>query len=115
MKKDAQRWFAARLLFEALDSESDESFALEDRIVVVRARSTDEASEKATKFARESETEYEAAAGNRVRWQFRKVADIQALIDDDIADGTEIYFSHIDLSNSRPLWTAQSKAPVVVR
>lgn len=113
MKEKNQRWFAARLLFEGLDADSGESYALEDRIILVQGRTTDEASDKAIKLARASETEYEAAAGNRVQWRFRKLADIQALLEDEIKDGTEVYFSHIDLENSRPLWNVQARTPAV--
>jgi len=110
MKEQNASWFAARLLFESIDVESDEGYAFEERIVLLRAQSTDQAHQKAIKKARSSETEYETAAGNRIRWKFRALADVQSILDDEIVDGTEIYFSHLDLSRPQPLWTAPTLA-----
>ena len=98
MKRSQEGWFSARLLFESVDLETDEGLSLEERIIVVRAESEDAATAKARKMGHDSEEEYVAAAGNRVRWRFRTVADIQAILDDELSDGTEVYFTLRDFS-----------------
>jgi hypothetical protein len=110
MKGRQQVWFATRLLFEAVDVETERPRTWEDRLLLIRARTSEEAVDKAMRKGRESEHEYVAAEGNRVRWRFRTIGDVQPVLDERIEDGTEVYSSYIDLTRAAPLWDMQPQA-----
>jgi hypothetical protein len=61
-------------------------------VVVFRLKRTDDLHEKLKTLAGEGEMEYEAAAGNMVRWEFREVLEVQRILDTRIREGTEVYF-----------------------
>ena len=88
----AKRWFAARLLSEDLHpSEPNAAPLFEESIILLRARDAAEARARSEEMAARSETEYSNPDGHTVRWVFREVLEVQELVDDDIADGTEVY------------------------
>ena len=87
-----KRWFAARLLSESVHpDEPNGSTLFEESIVLLRARDAADASRRANELGAKPEAEYVSAAGDAVRWTFREVLEVQELVDDEIADGTEVY------------------------
>jgi Domain of unknown function (DUF4288) len=91
-----ERWFSVRLLFESTHLGRGGAPALfEDRMLLVRAESIEAAKGKAEAIARRSGEGYRAASGDEVVWRFEEVLDAKEVLDEAIADGTEIYYSHI--------------------
>jgi hypothetical protein len=87
-------WFAARLLLESVHPEEpDVEKVFEDRIIVLRARSEDEALEKARKFGKASRQEYKNEYGKTVIWELREILDVVELFDETLEDGSEVYYS----------------------
>ena len=90
------RWFGVRLLMESVHGEGSAAPGLlEDLILLVRASTLDEASLKAEAVARKSEERYESAGGDEITWRFKEVLDAKEVLDEDIGDGTQIYYSHL--------------------
>ena len=88
----AERWFAARLLSEGMHPDEPNAPTLfEESIVLLRARDTAEATRRAGEIGAKAETQYLNPSGDAVRWTFREVLEVQELLDDEIADGTEVY------------------------
>jgi hypothetical protein len=96
----ATRWFAARILSEALHpndaNDAPPEALFEETIVLLRARNAREAVRRAHELGAGAEHEYENALGGVVRWVFREVLEVQELLDDEIADGTEVYYTFLD-------------------
>jgi hypothetical protein len=85
------------MLFESLHEPPDEDDTLyEDRIILVRAGTDDEAHEKAVSIGKSSKEQFVSAAGNKVRWVFREVLDVKWVFDEAIEDGTEVYSSFLN-------------------
>jgi hypothetical protein len=83
-------WFAARLLFESkLSAESGDLF--EERLVLVRSGSAEDARKKAVKIGASSGEEYQNIDGETVSWTFTEILDLVELIDATIGDGSEVY------------------------
>jgi hypothetical protein len=88
----AKHWFAARVLSEILHPEEPNAATLfEESIVLLRARDTAEATRRASEIGAKAEAEYLNPSGDAVRWTLREVLEVQELLDDEIADGTEVY------------------------
>jgi hypothetical protein len=86
-------WYSARLLFEEiLVDVPDAKVLFEESVVVFRLKKSESLQEKLTALAKEGEHEYEAMAGNMVRWEFREVLEVQEILDTRIREGTEVYF-----------------------
>ena len=98
-------WYSARLLYERLlDSPARGVHPLfEESIVVFQADDDGETvPAKLKQLAEQSEVEYEAAAGNHVRWAFREVLEVQEIsTDKGLVDGTEVYFRWWDKPGPR--------------
>lgn len=48
------------------------------------------------------EQEYEAAAGNTVRWEFQSIEMILELFDAELADGSEVCWEFFERVDKRP-------------
>lgn len=68
----------------------------EDRLILVRAATADEARAKGEAAAASYHHEYANADGETVRWAVRGIADVHQVMDAEIADGTEVYSAFID-------------------
>lgn len=101
-KKSSWKWYAVKLLFEStisgepnkekIDEHYDSKFKLyEDRIVVVRAQSSEHAYQKADEMSKVSEMEYYNPYGQLVKCKLIDSLNCQRLFDDEIKSGTEIY------------------------
>jgi len=87
-----QTWYSARLLFESLHRLSKEPPFFEEKWAVFRAASHDDAATKVKKVGKKFEHAYENAKGNMVHVKFREVLEVQEILDDQIRDGTEVFF-----------------------
>ena len=95
--KEQQELYAVRLLFEATHpDEPGPSQMWEDRIVVVRAASEDEAESRARELTASQRHEYKNEFDNRVAWQLVDVLDVKRLLDGTLHEGMEVYYSLLD-------------------
>jgi hypothetical protein len=100
-------WYGVRLILEALHPEdADGERLFEERIILVRAVSKEEARERGQKFGEAAQMEYTNANGNRVLWVLRQVIDVTPILDKTIGDGCEIYYSFLDEEQVRCLYEA---------
>lgn len=101
-RKSSWEWYAVKLLFEStlsgvpnqekIDEHYDSGFKLyEERIVVVKAQSSEHAYKKADEMSKVSEMEYYNPYGQLVKCKFVDSLNCQRLFDDEIKSGTEIY------------------------
>lgn len=96
------QWFWDAALFKAVHLERPRKRHLWERTVfLVRAPDEASARERAREVALGKEHEYVTATGDRLRWAFQAVEEIQALVQDQLAEGTEVYwqfFERVDRS-----------------
>ncbi len=94
---EQQGWFSARLVFESVHPDKDEAPKLfEERIVLLRGRSEEQARARAAEYARSAREEFTNAFGRPVKWIFRDLLDVQPILDESIEDGTEVYSAFLD-------------------
>jgi hypothetical protein len=85
-------WFGASLLYrssEPLDEQSTRLF--EERIIVVDAADEGEAWKKANEHGPALEERYTNAEGRRVEWTFERIVEVQAIQEEQISDGVEVF------------------------
>lgn len=101
-RKSSWEWYAIKQLFEStisgepnkerIDENYCDKFKLyEERIIVVRAQSSDHAYKIANAKGKESEMEYYNPYDQFVQCKFIDSLNCQRLFDDEIMSGTEIY------------------------
>ncbi len=89
-------WYTVRVLIKATGRGQPTALPLfEDRLVLVRAKNHDEAERKASTIVRKTEKPYKNPFGNVVRWKLAKVYESVELFDENIVDGTEVYWRFI--------------------
>jgi hypothetical protein len=98
-KEHREQWYSARLLYERLllespdgDELADSEPLFEDKLIVFRVKEGQDVVAKLTALAEAANHEYEAAAGNWVKWVFREILEIRDITAHEIDDGTEVYF-----------------------
>ena len=106
-------WFCVRARVAIqVESQLRGRQTIEDRFVLVRARSFADAEQRLSKKWHEYAHIYLNPSGYAVRWQIEKVTDVYNLMDDgDIdPDGTEVY-SSLSERNMRPkyVWSPKNK------
>jgi hypothetical protein len=85
-------WFGVRLVVECqVGKDPPAKRTYEDRLVVVRAASEAHARRKAERLTRAGVERYRNVVGEKVTWRFKEVIDSYQILDDELADGTEIY------------------------
>ncbi len=96
------RWYAVKLLFlstisgepnkDKIDEHYEDKFNVyEERIIVVKAQSSEHAYKKADEVAKQDEIEYYNPYDQLVSYKFVDSLNCQHLFDDEIKSGTEIY------------------------
>jgi len=101
-RRSSWEWYAVKLLFEStisgepnkdkIDEHYDNTCKVyEERIIVVKAQSSDHAYKKADEMAKKEEMEYYNLYDQLVKCRFVDSLNCQRLFDDDIKSGTEIY------------------------
>lgn len=100
-----------------VEGQSDGFLDLEDRLVIVRAYSADDAQRRLESFWDEYAEPYMNPEGALVRWQLMSVQDVYALHDSSISPhGTEVY-SRLRKARLRPehRWSPTSKGTALPR
>jgi hypothetical protein len=84
-------WYVAVLVLESsiLEAWSDHSVDLQFRLI--RARDAEAAYERAMELGRKEELSYENPYGQTCVWSFKGLKDLQEILEDDLADGVEVY------------------------
>ena len=95
-----------------IEGQSNGFLDLEDRLILVRAHSADDAKHRLESFLREYAEPYMNPEGYLVRWQLVSFQDVYHLYDDAISPhGTEVY-SRLRKARFRPehRWSPRTKA-----
>ena len=101
-RESSWSWYAVKLLYEStitgepnkekIDDHFSNEFKLyEERIIVIRAQSSDHAYKKADEVAVKDEMEYKNPYDQLVKSRFVNSLNCQELFDNEIKSGTEIY------------------------
>jgi hypothetical protein len=115
----AKTWFGVRLVVECqVGRDVPAKRTYEDRLIVVRAASDAEACRRAERLTRAAVERYRNVVGESVTWRFKEVIDSYPILDDELADGTEIYSAFMNYRFYRGLankgeagaWPAYVKA-----
>jgi hypothetical protein len=86
------RWFYVAADYKSVHiGKSRKRHLWERRVFVFRAR-PEEAADRAARIAKQNEHEYISATGDRVRWELQAIESSAELFDDEITDGTEVYW-----------------------
>jgi hypothetical protein len=86
-------WFAVRYAAERVLDDAEGLY--EDSILLIKAEGEAAAREKGEAAARRSNHEYANSVGEDVQWEFREILDVKQLFDDEIQDGSEIYYAFL--------------------
>ncbi len=85
-------WFSASLLSEGESPDRAPSEILwEESIVLIEADSEAEARIVAAKVAKDSETEYCTAMGEKISWKFRSIQSVYEMDGSSFKTGTELF------------------------
>jgi hypothetical protein len=84
-------WFVAVLVFESSieGAWSDPSVDIQFRLI--RDADADKAYERAHRLGQAEQSAYENPYGQTCVWSFKGLKDLQEVIDDQLADGVELY------------------------
>ncbi|MGH8064116.1 MAG: DUF4288 domain-containing protein [Candidatus Entotheonellia bacterium] len=85
-------WFGVSLLYkssEPLDEQGTRLF--EERIIVLNAADEAEARKRANEHGPSLEEQYANAEGRWVAWTFERTVEVKAILEDQIADGVEVF------------------------
>ena len=86
-------WFSVRYFSECVLDNAEDLY--EDSILLIRAENESAARTKGETSARGSNHSYANSTGEDVRWEFREILDVKQLFDDEIHDGSEIYYTFL--------------------
>ena len=86
-------WFSVRYFSECVLDNAEDLY--EDAILLIHADDETAARTRGEASARRSNHSYANATGEDVRWEFREVLDVKQLFDDEIHDGSEIYYAFL--------------------
>ncbi len=85
-------WYAAQLLFVAkIDGQLPADALAEESVRVLRAASPEEAAERAGRIGLSASHAYGNADGQSVEWVFVRVLEVQALCENELVDGVEVF------------------------
>lgn len=92
-----EHWFWAAALFKAVYPERPRKRHLWERTVfLVRAVHETAARERAREVALGKELEYVTATGEHLRWTFQELESVQSRHDDELGEGTEVYWEFFE-------------------
>jgi Domain of unknown function (DUF4288) len=89
----ASRIYATLLLYASSSSAAGYEPLFEETVTLIRATSTEHATQKALEFARSRQTSYENEQGETITWSLKHLIDVSE-INDPLDDGAEIYTRH---------------------
>jgi len=88
-------WWIVRMLVDITVGDDDPS-THEDRFVLISATSEQEARSKGEQEAEQYTQSYLNVDGETVTWMVRGISGVQAVLDKNLTDGTELYSSFVD-------------------
>ncbi|MDX2208224.1 MAG: DUF4288 domain-containing protein [Gemmatimonadales bacterium] len=92
MEDQDEDWYAARVLFVSrIDGSVPDDALYEERLVLVRARSLDDAQVKARRYGIREGHEYRNERGNAVTWQLHSVNEVAKVREPQDADGWDVW------------------------
>jgi hypothetical protein len=112
-------WYGVRVVVECqVGSNPPGRRTYEDRVIVVRAGSEALARRKAERLTRRKDESYRNVNGEKVVWRFKDVVDSCMILDDDLTEGTEVYYAFMNYrfyqslasQGGRGLWPAYLRA-----
>jgi hypothetical protein len=105
-------WFGVSLLYrssEPLDEQGTRLF--EERIIVFDAADEGEAWKKAKERGPLLEERYTNAEGRWVAWTFERTVEVRAILEDQIADGVEVFSRFLRQDEVESLTNSIAKKP----
>ncbi|MFI1799046.1 DUF4288 domain-containing protein [Streptomyces sp. NPDC020379] len=86
--------YVAVLLCESSSDVDDHTPLYQESFVLLTAEDEARAREKAEAHGKGLETSYENEAGELIIWRLRHVVDVSEVLDERLADGSELYARH---------------------
>ena len=86
-------WFSVRYFSECVLDDAEDLY--EESILLIHADDDARARTKGEAAARGANHSYANSTAEDVRWEFREVLDVKQLLDDEIHDGSEIYYAFL--------------------
>jgi hypothetical protein len=97
-------WFVARLLCrrDISDDVKVEDF-YEEKLIVFKALDQNDVRRRLPSIQSAQEERFLNEDGNVVSWKFHEFLEVQEVVDDEIDDGTEVYYRHWHAPSSSTL------------
>lgn len=94
MAKRGSTWFVAKLLFKAEVKSRlrPRKVLCEESLILISARTEQEALLKAKRFAKAGQHSYRNVYKEKVSWKFVELQELQEIISEKLGDGVEIYY-----------------------
>jgi len=110
-------WYGVSVLFEAvkMPQPQEEDVVWEECVYLVKASSALEATEAGVRIGKQNEHEYEAAAGNQVRWTFRQIGEVYEIIDETVQNETEVFSRYLRPRQVKSLLAPFEEGPDIAR
>jgi hypothetical protein len=86
------RWFYVAADYKSIHFGKQQQRYLWERRVFVYRATQEQAEAKALAIAQQNEVEYVSATGDTVIWKLQAIESFAELFDDNINDGTEVYW-----------------------
>jgi hypothetical protein len=85
-------WYSVSLLFESVHNGQPQPDALwEEKIVLVKANSEEDARRQADQLGKAEEHSYTSAAGDQVQWTYRRIERVYEIDAQTLQAGTELF------------------------
>ncbi|MCF8278319.1 MAG: DUF4288 domain-containing protein [Flavobacteriales bacterium] len=112
MDTEGNKWFAVKLVYvnevigkpdpKLVDNNFKENYvAYEESVVLIKAKSFDEAYVKSEKIGKENEDDYTNIYGQTVQQRLVGEVDCFELLDEPLENGTELYSNIIETSTGK--------------
>src|SRR5882672_9174511 len=84
-------WYVAHVMLECRNlSTGQHTGSVEEQVRVLTAADAEEAYQKALQLGRSAEHEYDNNEGEKIRWAFCGLSDLDELMSEGVEDGSEI-------------------------
>jgi hypothetical protein len=84
-------WYVAVLVLESSIVEGPPEPSIDVQFRLIRAPDAESAYERALALGQKAEHSYENPYGQTCAWTFKGLKDLQEVIEDELADGVEVY------------------------
>ena len=89
-----QSYFVAIILYQSTSDAPDYAPLYEESTVLVKAKTEAEARDKVLALTQSNAVQYLNEQGHLIQWRLDTIVDISPMLNDEIADVTEIYSRH---------------------